>query len=244
MDPYWQSEDGRYVLYCGDAAEVLPTLEAGREYAVVTDPPYGVLLGQTTGTGYGHGLARAAYATYQDTYENFVARVVPCLNKALSMAIRAAVFTGPHIHEQKKPATIGGVYSSAAAGRHCWGYKQFLPVLFYGSAPELHKGAKYPSAIASNAIADDCEHPCPKPLAWMLWLVQLVSRNTEIILDPFMGSGTTGVACIRLGRRFIGIEIEEQYCAMAVRRMQAELDHPPLFPQASSAGLPVQGTFF
>ena len=228
MTPYWTSHDGQHVLYCGDCLAVLPTL--GTVDAVVTDPPYGVGLGGTTGTGGAHGLLRESYSSYDDTYENFITTVLPGLNMAINIATRAAVFTGPHIHEQKKPDALGGVYSAAASGRHCWGYKNFLPVLLYGTAPDLHKGAKIPSAIASNAIAEPSGHPCPKPLAWMLWLVRLASRTAQIVCDPFAGSGTTGVACIRTGRRFIGIEIDEQYCAIAVRRLETELSQPQLFP--------------
>jgi DNA modification methylase len=54
----------------------------------------------------------------------------------------------------------------------------------------------------------------------MNWAVSLASEENETILDPFMGSGTTGVACMKLGRRFVGIEIEERYCEIAKRRIQ------------------------
>jgi DNA modification methylase len=147
----------------------------------------------------------------------------------LQIANRAAVFTGPHIHEQKKPSAIGGIYCSAACGRHSWGFKNFLPVLFYGTAPELQNGAMFPTAIASNATSTPNGHPCPKPDTWMQWLCNLSSRSGDTILDPFMGSGTTGVACIRTGRRFIGIEKEPKYFAIAVKRIEAELSRNALF---------------
>lgn len=72
------------------------------------------------------------------------------------------------------------------------------------------------------------DHPCQKPL---LLIEQLVKKaaDAKLICDPFMGSSTTGVACIRTGRRFIGIEIEPKYWEIAVRRCQAELDRFPLF---------------
>jgi 16S rRNA G966 N2-methylase RsmD len=66
------------------------------------------------------------------------------------------------------------------------------------------------------------DHPCPKPLELMLELVELFTDPDEVILDPFAGSGTTGVACIRLGRRFIGIERDEKYAAIARERLAAE----------------------
>jgi DNA modification methylase len=69
-------------------------------------------------------------------------------------------------------------------------------------------------------------HPTQKPIAVMAWSLGFVDGET--ILDPFMGSGTTGVACIRTGRRFIGCEIEPKYAAIAVERMERELAQPCL----------------
>ena len=64
-------------------------------------------------------------------------------------------------------------------------------------------------------------HPTVKPLALMEYLVKLVSREGQVVLDPFMGSGTTGMACKRLGREFIGIEIDEEYFKIAQARIDA-----------------------
>ena len=76
-----------------------------------------------------------------------------------------------------------------------------------------------PTSMQSFATADPVDHPCPKPLPWMLWLVGLVSQEGETVLDPFAGSGTTLRAARDLGRRAIGIEIEERYCEIAVQRL-------------------------
>ena len=224
MNPYY--DDGRgIVIYRGDCRLLLPTLP--KVDLLLTDPPYGVLepgdfnARVRDDRGGVHGLARETYATYLDTYDNFVSVIVPALNDALTHADRGAVFTGPHITEQRKPVAIGGVYCPAGSGRHQWGFKTFLPVLFYGKAPDLNLGAK-PNTIASSATVEKNGHPCPKPIEWMQWLVQIGSREGELILDPFLGSGTTLVACKRLGRRGIGIEIEEKYCEIAARRCEAE----------------------
>ena len=65
--------------------------------------------------------------------------------------------------------------------------------------------------------------PRPKPLPWMKWAVALVSRPGETVIDPFMGSGTTLRAAKDLGRRAIGIEIEERYCEIAAKRLGQEV---------------------
>jgi len=217
-------ERGPVKLVLADCWEWLPTLEAGSVDAVVTDPPYGVGLGRTEGAGSGHGLVREAYRGFDDTYDHFLNVIVPRINLSLDCARRGAVFSGPHIHEQRKPDAIGGVYCSAAAGRHKWGFKNFLPVLLYGTAAGLQNGARYPSAINSNATSEPSGHPCPKPIEWMEWLVNLASLEDETVCDPFTGSGTTAIACIRTGRRFIGCEISSQYWEIACARIDRELD--------------------
>jgi DNA modification methylase len=204
------------VIYHGDCREILPTLIAD---VLVTDPPYGVEMGIEKDMRAGqHGLGKGAYASYDDTYDNFVGVIVPSLRAALAQTKRGAVFSGPHLQELPKASAVGGIYCPAGSGRHQWGFKTFLPVLFYGTDPRLHLGAQ-PNTIQSSARAEANGHPCPKPIEWMRWLVRRVSLEHETILDPFMGSGTTLRAAMDLGRRAIGIELEERYCELAARRL-------------------------
>jgi DNA modification methylase len=71
-------------------------------------------------------------------------------------------------------------------------------------------------------------HPTQKPISLMARILLDYTEEGQTIFDPFMGSGTTGVACIRTGRKFIGIEISEAYCKIAVERMERELAQPML----------------
>jgi DNA modification methylase len=213
--PYYA--DDLVTLYHGDSREITEWLSAD---VMVTDPPYGVSLGSAGvgGTGGKHGLAKGSYATYEDTYENYLDVVVPIITAGVEAVTRAAVFTGPHLQELPKAAAIGGIYCPAGAGRHSWGFKTFLPVLLYGTAPDLQRGAR-PNVISSSATAEKNGHPCPKPIEWMRWLVGLTSRLGETICDPFAGSGTTLRAAKDIGRKVVGIELEERYCEMAAKRL-------------------------
>ena len=223
MKPYY--EHAGITIYHGDCREILPMINFD---VLVTDPPYGILEPGDLNPrirddrGGAHGLVRDSYLSYCDNYDNFVSEVVPGLNLALTIAKRGAVFTGPHIREQAKATALGGIYCPSGCGRHQWGFKTFLPVLFYGNAPNLHLGAK-PNTIVSTSSADNNGHPCPKPLTWMKWLVNLCSLETEIVCDPFAGSGTTLEACKILGRLAIGIEIEERYCEISAKRLAQEV---------------------
>lgn len=81
----------------------------------------------------------------------------------------------------------------------------------------------------TNSRARDGRHPTEKPVRLFLELLADFTNKEEIILDPFMGSGTTGIACAKLGRKFIGIELDETYFNIACERIQAAYDQPDLF---------------
>ncbi len=220
---------GRATLYLGDCREILPTL--GKVDALITDPPYGLNLGQQADMRGGmHGLAKEGYASYDDTLENFRAVVVPAITTALALAKRGAVFCNHNLHELPKPDAIGGVYLPAATGRHCWGFNSLSPIAYYGTAPNLQNGSRH-SAISSTERAGNIGHPCPKPLGWMQWLIRHATIGGETILDPFMGSGTTGVAAILEKCAFIGIEQDPGYFEIACQRLRAVTgeDAGPLF---------------
>ncbi len=75
-------------------------------------------------------------------------------------------------------------------------------------------------------------HPTQKPIALMEWCLKFMPKS-ELIYDPYMGSGTTGVACVRAGRAFIGCELEEEYFDAACERIRKELDSPDMFTKAA-----------
>jgi len=211
---------GNATLYLGDCLEILPTLE--NVDAVITDPPYGVNLGKHDAAKEKRPqfLAKQAYDNYEDTHDNLLAIVVPAVVKALSLCERGIVFCADiNIWDFPRADTIGGAYLPAACGRNRWGFASLAHCLMYGVAPDLQKGAKQ-TAIRSTDTADNNAHPCPKPTSWMMWAVDIGSRYNETVLDPFMGSGTTGVACMNLGRKFIGVEIEKKYFEIACERIE------------------------
>lgn len=138
-----------------------------------------------------------------------------------------------------QPESIGTIFSPGSAGSDKWGFGCNNPILYYGKCPYMASGlGGRPNSFASNAAnpygADEQNigHPCPKPLAWMKWLVNRATLPDQAVGDPFMGSGTTGVAAVRLGRRFYGVEIDPGYFEIAKRRIQDELDKTSLFDAA------------
>lgn len=81
--------------------------------------------------------------------------------------------------------------------------------------------------LVKNVSKNDFNHPCPVPVQLMERIILLTSNVGDLIVDPFMGSGTTGVACMRTGRRYIGFEISEEYCQMAqdrIKKLEEEVE--------------------
>ena len=220
MKPYY--DDGTVTIYHGDCRDALPSISAD---VLVTDPPYGVNLGQHRGANDKRAtvLVKSSYESYDDTPENFRTIVAPIIEQALMATERGLVFCAAHMAwDLPRPTAMGGVFIPSAMGRCAWGWLSFAYALLYGKAPDLHKGAK-PIGIRSTATADGWGHPVEKPLEWMKWAVDLAARTGETILDPFAGSGTTLRAAKDLGRRAIGIELEERYCEIAAKRCAQEV---------------------
>lgn len=146
-----------------------------------------------------------------------------CRAHARSISNGVLVFcAGTKIGAFPEPDAIGGVYLPSGCGRSSWGFTGLALCMLYGQAPALEKGAK-PTVLRSTERADKNGHPCPKPIGWMRWAVSMASLDSETVIDPFMGSGTTLRAAKDLGRRAIGIEIEERYCEIAAKRLSQEV---------------------
>ncbi len=208
---------GDAVLYLGDCLDVMPGL--GPIDALISDPPYGVGF---KGKAY---KGKAPTGGYEGDDCGDVA--VAGISAALEMACRALVFPGNRLAwSYPEPAEIGTVFCPAGVGNGRWGWSCNHPILFYGKPPS---GGSTPNSFTSFDVSESNGHPCPKPLRWMKWAVKKASAENEIILDPFMGSGTTGVACAKLGRRFIGIEIEPKYFDIACKRIEDAYKQPDLF---------------
>lgn len=211
MTPYYE-QDG-IVIYHGDAADVLPFVDAD---CLITDSPYGINLGKE---GRDHRLATEPYASYDDSPGNYRDVLVPIIVSAIAQTTRAAVFAPfRQLTYLPQPAAVGGVYNRAGAGRSNWGFTVLHLVYFYGNNPNIANGC-YPTVFEDGHITVPNGHPCPKPIEWMRWLVNFASLHGETVLDCFAGSGTTLVAAKQLGRKAIGIELEEQYCEIAAKRL-------------------------
>lgn len=217
---------GPHTLLLGDCREILPTL--GKVDAVVTDPPYGV---NFEGKNTKHTKRSAdGYASIDDGDE-IIALAVGVVEDCIMRFARVVCTPGVrNLFRYPEPAEHGAIYYPSGAGLGRWGFICSQPILYYGRDPYLASGRGHrPNGFYTVESAPPNGHPCPKPVGTMRWLVNKASLPGEFILDPFMGSGTTIVACQKLGRIGIGIEIEEKYFDIACRRVEEAMKQPDLF---------------
>lgn len=211
-------------LICGDCMEVLPTLD--KVDAVCTDPPYGVNAAQNgMRKQKGHKCSTSYTNAFDDSPEYIAAVAVPCVETCIKLASAVAVSPGfKCLNLYPRADHIGGFYYQGQSTVTAWGAAWWQPVLFYGKDPHVGRLQRDMFIGRSNPEMSNCGHPCPKELSSWQLIVERVSHIGWEILDPFMGSGTTGVACIQTERRFIGIEKEEKYFDIACQRIQRAWD--------------------
>lgn len=221
MKPYY--EHAGIQIFHGDCREMLPHVSAD---AVVTDPPYGVGL-EAKQHKWFH-IEGEGYAPNFDDDGGYIRdTVVPVIVDCIARFTRVVLTSGTrHCFAYPQPDEIGAIYNSSGTGSGRWGFMCSTPVLFYGKDPYLANGLGRRANSweqPANDYAEKNGHPCPKPIGLAKWLVSRATLAGESLLDPFCGSGTTLVAAKDLGRRAIGIEIEEKYCEIAAKRLSQEV---------------------
>ncbi len=207
--------DGRVTLYLGDCREILPTL--GRVDAVVTDPPYGIGLdtngrrfsGGTPESVAKRGIGRDYGVSIRGDDQDF--------DPAPFLIGKEQIIWGWHNFPDRLPRGSCLIWIK----RNDPAFGSFLSDAETAWFSRGH-GVYCFRDLSNNAIARSRKHPTQKPVGLMEWCIRRTKADT--ILDPFMGSGTTGVAAVQLGRRFIGIEIDPTYFKIACRRIEAAIE--------------------
>jgi len=202
IEPTWISADGNVSLWLADCLDILPTMQAGSVDAIFADPPYNVGLDYSSGDN-------------RDDYPEWITKwMCQCLQ------IAPIVMVTPGIRNIWLYPAANWVFcwrkANSMRRNDLGGFNQWEPILFYGKRLIYQDLFDVPIVPEKDAN----EHPCPKPHKLMSWLLRKTTDESATILDPMMGSGTTGVACVQLGRKFWGIEIEPKYFEIAKKRIQ------------------------
>lgn len=221
-------------LILGDAKEVLPAL--GKVDACVCDPPYGINFGNFNRTNKTRTGVRYKANKYHnsDWDTGFVLDEYFELIKNQSENI--IIWGGNYF-----PCLwIDPVKSIIFWNKHqpCKNFSQGELAWSNIDMPARHIDFPYFGGIEGKTSAPEKLHPTQKPVEVMKMCIELIKGDAGLILDPFMGSGTTGVACVKLGRKFIGIELEPKYFDIACKRIEQAYKQPDFFVQQPSK--PVQ----
>ena len=238
----------RYRLFLGDCLEVMKKIPDKFVHAIITDFPYGTLNKRNTWDkviNYDKFWVEAKRIGFDNTptittaQMPFTAYLVSTNYKDFkySMVWEKSKATG-YLNAKKQPMrahedilvfynkqckynpqmTQGKPYNKGCAVRDTLAYaKQEKAILVKNDT-----GLRYPRSVQYfvTAESEGKFHPTQKPMALMEWLIKTYTDENDVIFDPCMGSGTTGVACMNLNRKFIGIEKEEKYFEIAKKRIE------------------------
>ena len=202
---------GDCTLYLADCMDILPTL--GKVDAVVTDPPYGIGITKSNRLSVSRGMGGKSW--------DDEAPDLSFLPDVPSIIWGGNYFDLP-------PTRAPLVWDKNNAGRDFADFEMAWSNLDMVARRIVLR----PMNMDGGKV-----HPTQKPIAVMEWCLSFLP-DSELIADPFMGSGTTGVACVNLGRKFIGIEKEPEYFDIACQRIQDAVNQPQLFSE--QAPEPVQ----
>ena len=205
-------------LYLGDCVEILPTLD--KVDAVITDPPYGI--GESKGKNKSRGYLAQAKDYGNDDWDN-----EPIKKEIIDLMFKVA----------KWQIIFGGNYFELPPTK-CWliwdkenGENDFADAEMAWT--NLNKAVRLKRYMWNGMLRANNEargdHPTQKPIGIMQWCINHLPVEAQTIIDPYMGSGTTGVACANMGKTFIGIEKEQKYFDIACKRIENAYRQERLF---------------
>ena len=205
---------GDCTLYLGDCLEVMPTL--GKVDAVVTDPPFGM-----------NFVSNYRAEKHQKIHND---DKTDLLEWACNIEARHSKYVfcrWDNLANCPKPRSL----ITWVKNNHSMGYlngehgRKTEVILFYPSEGHFFPSGRPNDVVFANRTGNNF-HPTEKPVDL---LMQVVRWTDGVVIDPFFGSGTTGVACVKLGRKFIGIELDPKYFDIACRRIEEAYKQPDLF---------------
>lgn len=221
-------------LYLGDCLEVMRTMPDGCVDAVITDPPYGVayvsnMRKVSFGAMASDDITNAAWLVFMVGLMKPSAAIY-CFSRWDVLGIWKSLFEffGLSVKNcivwDKELFGMGDLQGAFAPTHEM--------ILFASRGRHIIRGGRSADVIRTRRVGSKRDHPTEKPIELMKQLILKSTDPGDTVLDPFCGSGTTGVACVETGRNFIGIEIDPGYFAVAERRIAtAQLQMPLPFAQ-------------
>jgi len=230
VKPYYDNGKG-ITIFNADCRDILPVLELGSVDLVLTDPPYGV--GYVTARrSHNHPLAVPIVG---DESLAMLSDTLPMLDRCLRNDRHAYIFAS-HSNLGEAQATVAAIWpikntiiwdkgDAGTVGDLYAGYGVNWEAVIYASKGRRILNGPRPRCIYRYDWAGrrDPVHPMVKPVCLFEWFMLKSTHCEELVIDPFMGSGPCLQAARNLGRRCIGIEVEEKYCHLAAQRLEQEV---------------------
>lgn len=208
-------------LYCGDCLIEMPSLEVGSIDVVITDPPFNA----------GKSFANDSLSPLD--FRAFCNRFVLELYRLNPENVLVEVGKNDVVMRQELERYFEYRYSiclnyTNSMRNGCVGYANWGLMLWFGSPGKCYERYKDRIDAELKSTKSEFSHPSPKEIGHYQRLVQMFCPSHGTVLDPFMGSGTTGIACVKKGRKFIGIEKDPEYFEIAADRIRkmAGVPHP------------------
>jgi len=217
---------GNCTLYLADCTDVLPKL--GKVDAVVTDPPYGIKADSTMArqSGQQYGKAAAKKSTYSATEWDEEPLSGELLELVLGFAQNIILWGGNYF--ELPPSSCWLIWDKENGSNNFADCEMAWTNLPKATRLKRHMW----NGMLRKGGEERFGHPTQKPIEVMTWCIEQLPKYCHTICDPFMGSGTTGVSCVKMGRSFIGIEREPEYFEIACRRIREAYAQPDMFVES------------
>ena len=208
IEPYFETELGK--LYHGDYKNIIDTIQ--HVDISITDPPYGI--------NYQSNMRKNKFDIIKN--DNFFP--VSIIDELLNITHKCVYIfcRWDNLSKVKKPKSFivwDKNNNSMGDLKHeharCW-----EGILFYPCAK--HQFIQRPPDVIRVPKVAELSHPNQKPVSLIKWLIKMNTIHKDVIFDPFLGSGTTAIACEQLQHKWIGIEISKEYCDIAIKRIKQE----------------------
>lgn len=237
--PFWSGPGA--TIYCGDCLDILAGMVTARARLLATDPPYRLTSGGNTDSGLMKtgAFARGSYCNdgqiviCTHTFDEWIKPVAAALaddadlyimanDKNLGPLLWAIDEAGLGLHN-----VLAWDKVNATANRWYMKNLEFVAYAWKGRARTIREPAS--KQLMKCPQVDETKHPTEKPVALMRHYIENSTDPGDLVLDPFCGTGTTGVAALQCGRQFIGIELDPKWAAVAARRLEAATRQEQLF---------------
>ena len=205
-------------VHCADCLDFMRKLPGKSVDIVITDPPYGINENPRTARTRGFHALSGQYADWDWDKQKLDSLY---LFELIRVSKRQIIFGGQN-YSDNLPPNYGWIVWDKDNGKTDFSDCELAYTSFLSSIRKFKW--RWQGMLQENMANKEIrQHPTQKPLPLMLWIIQNFTEPDDTIFDPFLGSGTTAVAAKQLGRNFIGVEVNPEYCKIAEERLKQEV---------------------